>query len=301
MPNYMNIIIRSIMAYFTLFLLARIMGKREISQMTYFDYIVGITIGSMTAYLALDNSQKFTAILPALLIFAIFQIASAYLSLKSITFRKIADGTSTMLIKHGKVLEKNLLKTRMNIDELNAKLREKNTFNLADVEFAFLEQDGKISVMKKPHKQPMTPSDFRIPVEYTGIGTLVVREGMIQGEQLKKFGLTRSWLMSKLAEQGIYDLSKVMFAQVDAAGKLYIDLYDEYADDLKPDTSNFVLLAKLEKVHADFLSFSIETENTSAKALYDKCAEQMQHITAQYRSYTNKKYPQNMIIHKKIH
>ena len=226
MPSYLNIIIRAIFAYFTLLTLTRSMGKREVSQMTFFDYIVGITIGTLTGALVTDTNKNFTTILPALIIFALFQIITAYLSLKNRTFRKIFDGSKTVLIKNGKILEKNMLKTRINIDELNTKLRQKNVFKLADVEFAYLETDGKISVMTKSDQQPVTPKDLNLSVPSSGIGHLVIEEGEIMENVLRQNKLTKSWLMDKLSQQGINDISDVMFGQVDDSGKLYIDKYE---------------------------------------------------------------------------
>ncbi|QGU95914.1 DUF421 domain-containing protein [Clostridium bovifaecis] len=216
-----NIIMRAIFAYLVLFALTRIMGKREISQMSFFDYTVGITIGSITANLALDRTQSFLSILPSLVVFAIFQIILSYISLKSVTFRRIVDGSATILIKNGKVMEKALLKTRLNMDDLMIKLREKNAFRLADVEFALLEPDGQVSVLLKSNKQPVTPSDMNIQTQYMGLPDMVIEEGRIIENRLREKGLTRSWIMAKLAEQEIYDLSKVMYAQVDTSGNIY--------------------------------------------------------------------------------
>lgn len=227
MPEYIDITIRAIFAYLALFVLTRLMGKREISQLTFFDYVVGIIIGTVTGSMAVDTTKSPWAILPAVIVFATFQIISSYLSLKSDKFRKFVDGTPTVLIENGNIIEKNLNKARINSDELLSKLREKKAFALADVEFAILETDGKISVMKKPDKETVTPSDLGITTSYTGIGSLIIQEGEIKGEKLREAGLTRSWVLSKLAEKGIIDLSKVMFAQVDATGNLYVDLYDE--------------------------------------------------------------------------
>ena len=227
MPTYLDILTRAILAYFTLFALTRLMGKREISQMTFFDYIVGITIGTLTGALITDTNKNFTTILPALIVFTLFQIITAYLSLKNRTFRKIFDGSKTILVKNGKILEKNMLKSRLNIDELNTRLRQKNVFKLADVEFAYLEPDGKISVMKKSNKAPITPSDINLQVKSSGIGHLVIEEGEIIENVLRQNKLTKAWLMNKLSQQGINNISDVMFGQVDDSGNLYVDRYED--------------------------------------------------------------------------
>ncbi len=228
MPQYIEISIRAILAYITLFILTRVMGKREISQLSFFDYVVGITIGTLTGSMAVDTSKPLVSILPALLVFAAFQIIISYFSLKSTKFRKFVDGKPTILIKNGNILEKNLTKARLNSDELISKLREKKVFRLADVEFAILENDGKISVMKKSDKETVTPSDLGISPKSNGLGTIIIEEGQILEEQLHKCNLTRSWVLSNLSSQGVSDLSNVMFAQVDQAGDLYVDLYDDF-------------------------------------------------------------------------
>jgi len=226
MPSYLLVIIRALLAYFILLLLAKGMGKREISQMTFFDYIVGITIGSMTAQMVTVIDTKFIVLLPSILVFTILQIITSYITLKNRHLRVFFEGSKTILIEKGKIIEKNMAKERINIEELQTKLRNNRVFKLADVDYAYLETDGKISVMKKANKQPVTPSDLQIEVEYTGIGHLVIEEGIIMGNVLKKNGLTKAWLEDKLNAQGIKNFKEVMYAQVDDSGKLFIDLYE---------------------------------------------------------------------------
>lgn len=295
MNEILNILIRAVSAYITLLILTRFMGKREISQLTFFDYTVGITLGSITASMALDTSRPFTTILPALLVFCTFQITISFISLKSKSIRKLVEGTSTMIIKDGKILESNLLKERFNIDELSGKLREKNVFSLADVEFAFLETDGKISVMKKANKQPVTPYDLKIPTEYSGIGGYVVEEGKIITQKLREYGLTTSWLMSKVGEQGIYDISKIMLAQVDNSGKLYIDLYDDN-NNINKNTSEEILLSKINKIQSDFYSYYNDTTNEDYKKLYRECSDRIKHISVKYNSYLKENKARNITI-----
>ncbi|MEA4825618.1 MAG: DUF421 domain-containing protein [Clostridium sp.] len=290
MSIYLSITIRAIVSYLILFILTRLMGKREISQMTYFDYIVGITIGSMAAIMAIDKSTTILITLPGLMIFALFQIVISYTALKNKSFRKLSDGDPTFLIKNGKVMEKNLLKERLNIDELTSKLREKNAFNIADVEFALLEPDGQISVMFKTDKQSVTPSDLNIQTKYMGFSNIVIEEGRIISSRLREKGLTQSWLMSKIAEQGVYDLSSIMFAQVDESGNLYIDLYEDGKNDIiKQNRSDEITLAKLEKLHSDFCTYSTEIDDNAAKILYKECEEKLDRMTNTFKNYIDKK------------
>lgn len=218
-----DIAIRSLISYLVLFALARLMGKREISQITFFDYIVGITIGSMTAIMATDTSAKWYHILPALFVFASTQIVTAYISLKSTRFRDFVDGKSTVLIENGSIIKSNLRKERLNISELASMLREKNIFSFADVECAIFETDGKISAIKKADKQPVTPSDIKVQAKHTGLPVIIIEDGNFADETIKQLGLTRSWIMSKLGENGISNASEVLLAQVDKEGSFYVD------------------------------------------------------------------------------
>lgn len=293
MNVFTSVAIRAIFAYIALFALTRIMGKREISQMSFFDYTVGISIGSITANLALDRTQSFLSILPALIVFCVFEILLSYISLKSVTFRRIVDGSSTILVKNGKVMERALFKTRMNMDDLMIKLREKNAFKLADVEFALLEPDGQVSVLLKSSKQPVTPSDMNIQTQYMGLPDMVIEEGRIIGDRLREKELTQSWLMAKLAEQGVYDLSKVMYAQVDTSGNLYVDFYDDSENKKQESTANQLILTKLQKLSSDFASYSIETQNPQVKILYKECEDKINSMINTFQNYVNKRSNKN--------
>ena len=283
MPAYLQIFLRAIISYLVLLVMTRMMGKREISQMTFFDYIVGITIGSLTAVVATDIRMNWYDALPALLVFGAFQIISAFFSMKSIKFRKLVDGSSTVLIKNGKILEENLAKERLNTNELMFKLQEKNVFKLADVETAILETDGEVSVQKKSNKRSLTPSDMSISTQYDGLPRLIIEDGNIIGESLKDIKMTRSWLMSKLASQGVYDISKVMMAQVDTNGNLYIDLYEDFPNKSKPDLSKKILLAKLEKISSDLKTYELDTKNIDGKKLYKDCTISIENIISQFK------------------
>jgi len=227
MPEYLNITLRAIFAYFTLLILCKAMGKRQISQMNFFDYIVGITIGSLTANAILKTEVNILTLFAGLLVFVILQIIFSFLSLKSKKFRSFVEGKKTVLIEKGTLNESNMVKSRMNIDRIEALLRDKNVFKLSDVEYAIFETNGKISVMKKSNKQPVTPKDINLPVTDSGLGYLVIREGIVEDKILRKLGLTNAWLKQKLESQGIKDYKDVLFAQVDGSLNLYVDVYQE--------------------------------------------------------------------------
>ncbi len=280
MPDYALILIRVTLAYLTLLILARAMGKREISQMTFFDYIVGITIGTITGSLAIDLNQDFLVLLPAVVALALYQILTSYLSLKSKPIRNLIVGNQTMLINKGNIVMKNMRKERINIDELLSKLREKNVFSLSDVEYAFLETDGKISVLKKRNQQPATPSDLKLNVSYSGISHLIVEEGKINKNVLKNLDLTKTWLYDKLVNLGIKDIKEVMFAEIDESGQFYIDLNDE---------SHQMIFVKLHKLKNDLMTYYFDTNQQEVKEMYKICVNKIKNCIQTYTDYDNHK------------
>jgi len=161
--------IRTVIAYFVLLILSRVMGRKMISQMTFFDFAVGITIGSVTANLAIGPYTSIRSGITVLIVLTGLVVFLDFLHIKSIHIRKLVNSEPIVAIQNGKVMDDNLRKERFTIDELTMLLREKNIFSMADVEFAILEYDGKLSVLPKSQKQPLTPSDMNINTPYKGL------------------------------------------------------------------------------------------------------------------------------------
>lgn len=223
MPEYVVVGVRSFIAFCTLLLMARLMGKTQVSQLTFFDYIVGITIGSITASLSIQTERKMTTVVAGVLIWAVLKILVDYISLKSIPARKILEGEPTVVVKNGKIMEDAMARARYDIEELDAQLRNLKVFDLSQVEEAVLEIDGKLSVLQKSQYQPVTPKDLNIPTKYQGMPQVLVVDGRIAQHRLKEVGLTEDWLKQQLEGLGVSDISEIMVAQLNTQGKLYVD------------------------------------------------------------------------------
>ncbi|MGV2794814.1 DUF421 domain-containing protein, partial [Clostridium perfringens] len=143
-----------------LFILPRVLGKRQSSQLSFFEYITGITIGSITAYLSLDVDTHWYLGIVSMVVWFLVSLGIEYIQIKSKKARDWIESTSTILIKEGKVLEDNLKKEKLTNDELLEQLRKKNVFDAAQVEFALIEPDGSINMQLKKEHQPLTPSDL---------------------------------------------------------------------------------------------------------------------------------------------
>ena len=218
--------LQSLLSLTFLFILARLMGKKQVSQLTFFDYVVGISIGSIAADFAVDPSVSDAVGITALIVYAMLPIFFSYLGLRSYTVRKIVDGKPTVLIEHGKILQSNLRKVKLNVNDLLEECRGKNAFNIADVEYAILETNGKLSVQIKAEHQPLTPKDMNIPVPYKGLCLNVIIDGTVLEDKLPLLGKDRAWLEEELKKQGFTDLKGIILAYVDTAGQLCVQLKD---------------------------------------------------------------------------
>jgi uncharacterized membrane protein YcaP (DUF421 family) len=276
MQDWSHIVLRSIGAIVMLFLIVRILGKKQISQLTFFEFILGITLGELAGFLSTDIQANYWHGILALLTWFIFAFLLELITLKSMTLRHWFEGRGTVMIKDGKVMEDNLKKERYTGDELMQSLRKKNVFKLQDVEFAFLESSGDLSVLVKKENQPLTPKHLGIKVSPAQEPQMVINDGKIMDEPLATIGLSREWLNTELEKLGI-PVENVFLGQVDAFGELFVDLYD---DQLKlPEPQNkLILWATLRKCEADLELFSLATKNESARKMYIQQVEAMKQM-----------------------
>ncbi|MEL7656141.1 MAG: DUF421 domain-containing protein, partial [Bacillota bacterium] len=154
----------------------------------------------------------------------ILAIVLAILSVHSVWIRKVVDGEAVIVVANGKILEENLKRIRIPLDQVLSELRTQGVFNITDVEFAMFEPGGKISIQKKAQKQPVTPGDLNITTQYDGLPTNLILDGMLLDDALHSLNLTKAWLQYQLSKQNIEDITEVSLAQLDTKGNLYVDL-----------------------------------------------------------------------------
>lgn len=225
MPEVIVILIRSIIAFAVLLLLARLMGKRQISHLTFFDYCVGITIGSIAAEMSIEQDVKILNGITSLAVWGTFPIILAFIGLKSRSFQQMTDGRPSIIIKNGEVLEENMKKNQLTVDELMMLLREKSVFKISDIEMAVLETNGELSIMKKTSQQPITPQMLSMTLKQEHAPTLLIIEGQILNKNLSELGISEEWLIKEIQNQGVSDINEVFLAQVDSNRNLFVDLY----------------------------------------------------------------------------
>lgn len=276
MQDWVEIILRTLGMIVLLFFIAKIMGKKQMSHLSYFDYIAGITIGGAGAIILLDREVSFFHGVIAIALFSFIPFVFDLLALKSKKLRDFIDGKGTVLIKDGKVMEDNLKKEQFTTDMLLKQLRSKNAFKAADVEFAVLEPTGELNVLLKRDKQPLTPKDLNITVSLEKEPQAVIMDGEVMDEPLATNGLSRGWLKEELDKLGVA-IENVYLGQVDSFGQLTVDLFDDKIQVPQP-IEKPLLLATIKKCHADLELFSLATENEEAKKMYKKNAEKVQKV-----------------------
>jgi uncharacterized membrane protein YcaP (DUF421 family) len=218
-----EMIIRTTVGFIILYILCRLLNKKLISQMTFFDYVAGITIGSVVASSMLMKDVPIWVGMIGLILFCFYTFLSSIAAIKSLWGRKIFEDEPTYLIKEGQVLEEGLKKVRLTMDSLLCGLRKKGYFYVDQVETAILETDGTITVLAKPSYLPATQKDvFNIQTS-RGVAQAFIIDGQLLPNSLKMLGKDLAWVMQILRENSIPSINEVFFAQIDQAGNIYID------------------------------------------------------------------------------
>lgn len=276
MPTTPEVLYQSVIAFGVLFLLARLLGKRQVAQLNFFDYIAGITVGNIAASWSLDE-VKTTHALISLGIWTALSILLAFIQRKSYRTRLLLDGRPTVLIRRGKILEENLKQENIDLEEMMLLLRQKDVFKVSDVEYAILETNGTLNVMKKTELQPLTPKDAGVQVVSEHEPRVLIVDGNLMPKSLDISGYSREWLQGEIMKQGANDFRDVFLAQVDSNGKLYVDLYN---DPQKPPEvkEKPLVAASLKKIQADLELFALETQNEEAKTSYTKTSQQLKQL-----------------------
>jgi uncharacterized membrane protein YcaP (DUF421 family) len=289
MSEIILIVIRSLLSFIVVFTMARILGKKQISQLTFFDYVVGICIGDMASSIAIDTSVQLLNGVIGLIIYTILSLIIAFGAIKSLKIRTLVESNPTIIIRDGKVLEKNLYKNRMTFDDLMMGLRDKGAFKLSEVELAVLETNGEVSVMKKAEFNPITPSDINLQVEEEHIQSLIIIDGTILGKRLTYLGYTKEWLLGEIQKQGAQDFSDVFLAQIDSSGKVYVDLYnDEDEGKNQQAEQKPILAAKLRKIQADLESIALQSNDKNAKRMYYNQSQEISDLIRKINPYLKK-------------
>lgn len=213
---------RTLLFYVVVLVTVRIMGKREVGELEPFDLVIAILIAELAGNAIVDRQLSIVGGLVTIATLLVAQILLAYLCLKSARARAFISGRPSIMIRDGKIVEEELKRHRYNVSDLLAQLRSKGTPNIADVEFAILENNGDLTVIPKSQRRPLTPADLGIPTHYEGLPVPLIMDGVLYEDNLKEIGLDMGWLKKELEGRGIQDVKDVFFASLDTSGVLFV-------------------------------------------------------------------------------
>ena len=195
-----KVILTSLLSVVALFIIAKVMGHKQMAQLDFFDYITGITIGSIAAELATDLETPWKPLV-AMIIYGITAIILTVLAHKIPKTRKYINGTPTIIMNDGKLYRKNMKKAKLELSEFMVLCRQEGYFNINDIQTAIFEYNGRITILPKSQKRPLTPEDMNINTEKASICTEVIMDGRVLHENLKRLGLDLTWLDKQLKIQ----------------------------------------------------------------------------------------------------
>lgn len=232
--DILYVIVLSISSIVELFILCKLMGYRQLSQMSMFDYVNGITIGNIAAEMATSVEDNFLHPLIAMIIYASAAILLSWLSSKSIRARRIIAGKPILLMHKGKLYQENFKKSKIDLNEFTTQCRINGYFDLSQLESVILEENGHISFLPKSIHRPVTPEDMTLTPSQEHLVANLIINGHIMPDNLKSSGKDEHWLMKELKKHGITHVKDVFLATCDLNDQLTIFMHtpNEYPPDI---------------------------------------------------------------------
>ena len=211
--EFLTVILASLFSAAVLFIIAKIIGHKQVAQLEFFDYITGITIGSIAAELATTLDKPWWKPTVSMIVFGVITVILSVLTRKLPRSRKFINGTPTIVLNDGKLYRKNMKKAKLELSEFLLLCRQEGYFNLDDIQTAVYEYNGKLSILPVSTKRPLNPEDMKLSPPPEHIGTEVIMDGRILGGNLRRRNLSKAWLQNELKAQG-YQSAKQIFLGV---------------------------------------------------------------------------------------
>lgn len=220
--NLIQVFYRGIISLVILFLVTKMLGKKQVSEMGVFDYVIGISIGNFAAEMTINfESNEINGIL-AVVIFGLVAYLVSYLSIKNMTLRRFFMGKPTVIIKKGKLLKINMKKANIDLNEVLEEARMNGYFDLNEIEYAVLETNGHISFLPYSKYKNLTPNDMSIQTKSSGLCANVIIDGNIMHRNVKNLGIDIKWLKHNLEVLGYHDMKKIFLCTVDSNKKISV-------------------------------------------------------------------------------
>lgn len=219
--DILKIFLTSVSSVITLFIIAKFMGHKQLAQLDFFDYINGITIGSIAAEMATDLEAPWKPFF-AMLIYGAVSIILSLITNKVPRSRKFINGTPTIIMNNGKLYRENMKKAKLDLSEFMVLCRQEGFFNINEIQTAVFEHNGRLTVLPKSAYRPLCADDLNISLKPELIFTEVIMDGRILDENLKRMGLDRVWLSRQLENQGYKSEKEIYLGICDKDNSLTI-------------------------------------------------------------------------------
>lgn len=226
MSEILYIVVLSLGSIIAIFLLTKLMGYRQMSQMSMFDYVNGITMGSIAAEMATSLDTGFEKPLVAMIVYALVSLLLSTVSSKSIKVRRMLEGAPLVLLNNGEIYRHNLRKAKIDVSELLVQCRINGYFDISKLQTAILEGNGKISFLQKATDRPLTPADVQLSPQQDYMVANVILDGKVMDENLRHTGKDEKWLLDQIRGQGAKRIEDVLLASCDSNNKLLVYLKD---------------------------------------------------------------------------
>lgn len=219
--SFLKLCLTTLASYAVLFVVAKMEGHRQISQLDFFDYITGITIGSIAAEMATELEEPWKP-LTAMILYGLVTLALSLITSHFPRSRKYLNGTPTIIMDHGKLYRENLKKAKLDLSEFMVLCRQQGYFDLTTIQTAIFEYNGTLSILPVTTQRPATPNDLSLNPDQELLSTELIMDGRILEDNLKRMGLDRAWLDKQLKRHHIHSAKDIFLAVCDRNGKLVI-------------------------------------------------------------------------------
>ena len=222
MGEILNVFVRTVFMIIILFISTKLIGKKQVSQLSLFDYIIGITIGSIVADISLDLDKNLISGIISLVSYVLLSVLISYISMKNLTLRRFFVGVPTILIENNKIIEDGLKKVKFDVNDLLTEARSQGYFKLEDIEYAIMETNGRVSFMPVNSSSPVTKKDIRVKINKESLVANVIIDSKLLEKNLVEMHKDKKWLDNALKVQGFSNYDDIMLATLDINDKVVV-------------------------------------------------------------------------------
>lgn len=220
--EYGQIFIKLIAGFIGLWAMTRLLGKKEISALTPFDFISAVILGDLVGNTIYEKEHSVLMLIFTLAVWTLLSVTFEKITLRLPRLRKPLEGEPEILIRDGKIDLTKLRKNNLDFDQLRMMLRAKDTFSVSEVAYAIYETNGSLSILKKAPYEPVTREDLLVPVPEAVLPLSIIEDGIVQRQTLSRLGHDEDWLAGELRKQGYNSPQSVAYAEITEEGELAV-------------------------------------------------------------------------------